>query len=668
MSLWYNIYIIGFLIEGRERIMNEIQVLESKIKEYDNAYFEKGESYISDAEYDSLVAELHRLKANNHIEYQETIGESLSGKFDKIQHIHPMKSLKKTKDVHEIMSFRNNHELVIMPKFDGISCSLTYKNGTLVSMATRGNGKIGEDITDRAPYIEGFPLELMNNEDLCVSGELVVLKNDFDKINLKLKNSNLKEFKLQRSLVAGTVRNDDPILCQRHCVRFFAYNLLSSSCNESKSKIEDLNYLFSNGFSYTTYTDMIYPNFDEKEIIEHIEDVKRISNDMGIPIDGVVFTYNDKSYSKLLGETEHHPNHSIAFKFLDEEHITQFRGVELTPTRTGMVSLVAVFDPVNINGSEITRASLHNIDVFESLELGIGDRINIIKSNDIIPKITDNLDRSNTYQINMICPCCGEKLMIEQPKNARYLYCSNENCSMKLVAKFSHFCSREGMNIEGLSDATLEKFVNMKILNQFSDIFDMDNWNKYKNDIVSIDGFGIKSFHNLMNSIEKSKKVLLSNFINALGIPLVGKKASEEISKKCKGKINNFISLLLEKYDWTKISDFGEKINSSIHDYFDNDSNFNEMMKLSYKLNFITSGVKSNILNNMNFVVTGNFEELSRDEIKEMIEENGGSFKTSVSKKTNYLICGNNAGSKLNKAKDLSIPVITLDEFKKFLK
>ena len=455
---------------------------------------------------------------------------------------------------------------------------------------------------------------------------------------------------------------------QRHCVRFFAYNLLSSSCNESKSKIEDLNYLFSNGFSYTTYTDMIYPNFDEKEIIEHIEDVKRISNDMGIPIDGVVFTYNDKSYSKLLGETEHHPNHSIAFKFLDEEHITQFRGVELTPTRTGMVSLVAVFDPVNINGSEITRASLHNIDVFESLELGIGDRINIIKSNDIIPKITDNLDRSNTYQINMICPCCGEKLMIEQPKNARYLYCSNENCSMKLVAKFSHFCSREGMNIEGLSDATLEKFVNMKILNQFSDIFDMDNWNKYKNDIVSIDGFGIKSFHNLMNSIEKSKKVLLSNFINALGIPLVGKKASEEISKKCKGKINNFISLLLEKYDWTKISDFGEKINSSIHDYFDNDSNFNEMMKLSYKLNFITSGVKSNILNNMNFVVTGNFEELSRDEIKEMIEENGGSFKTSVSKKTNYLICGNNAGSKLNKAKDLSIPVITLDEFKKFLK
>lgn len=603
---------------------------------------------MSDAEYDLLFDELKSLEETTGFimtnSPTQNVGYTAVSKLRKVKHDHPMLSLAKTTNIEEMEKFIDDKQIVTMLKEDGLTCSLCYENGKFVSAETRGNGEIGEDIYHNALTFMNLPQTISHSGRLVIDGEIIILNSDFEEINSTLPEE--EKFKNPRNLASGSVRQLNSEIAAQRKLRFIAWKLVDGYDNNSFAK--RLDYLEELGFEVVP---RLYA-FDNRSITF----LKIIADKYGMPIDGLVVAYDDIKYSESLGATSHHLKSSFAFKFKAETAETILRDIEWNTSRNGVVSPTAIFDPVEIGGSTISRATLHNLSYIKNLELGISDTIEIAKMNEVIPKVINNLTRTNSYKRPLLCKSCGAELAVHNDNGSETLHCPNEECPARMLDKFVHFVSKDGMDIQGLSEATLEKFVSKGWVNKFSDIYRLI---QYKNEIITLDGFGQKSWDRLWQSIQDSRNTTMAKFICALGIPSIGKSTAKNIS--------HYVSIEdgCLKFNMQDDSIFTPIIVKNIKEYFSINSNVMEVSALIYELDFSREIQPTNDkLKNIKFCITGSFS-IPRDKIREKLESCGAKFVNSVSSKTDILFCGNNAGSKLNKAKKLGIKVLNEDELMK---
>lgn len=634
-------------------LIYRIKELIKTINEANYAYYNEANPIIPDKEYDQLYDELVELERLYGVTLSnsptQNVGYEVVSKLNKVEHKTPLLSLDKTKEITELKKFIGNRECVMMLKMDGLTTKLVYDDGELNEGSTRGNGHIGESITHNVKTFKNIPLKI--SDDLTVVGESIITYPDFIEINSKLPEED--KYKNPRNLASGSVRQLDGNVCSKRNVKFIAYGIQD---NRTKTKVEQLKYLESMGFEVVPYIPVNKDNVESS-----IDELRQIAEQKGFAIDGLVITYDDLNYGLSLGFTSKFPKHSIAYKFGDDLHETKFLGIELNTTRTGMVSITGLFEPVEIDGTTVTRASLHNVDIFESLELGVGDTVLVRKANMIIPQIMDNLTRSNTIVLSNECPMCGGELEIRTAKEARFLHCVNDNCAAKQQGKIEHFASRNAMNIVGLSEATVEKFVRCGFLKDVSDIYFLYEW---ENKIKHLGGCGNKSYDKLIQAIEQSKAVYFHSFIYGLGISNVGLGTAKILAKYYDEKSLPYAN----KIDLLRIDDIGDVVANSIVDWFLDDDNHKLYVKLINDVGFTfkKDEVKESSITGKNFVVTGSVNIFkNRKELQKKIEDLGGKVVGSVSKTTNYLINNdvNSTSSKNKKAKDLGVPIITEEQF-----
>ena len=652
--------------------MNKIKRIQELVKELNihrHNYYNLNKPTISDKEYDIIFDELSNLEKEYDFVLSnsptQTVGYEVISKLQKVEHPIPLKSLSKTKSIDEINQWRKNQDILAMLKADGLTNEIVYQNGTLIEGSTRGNSFIGELITHNCKTYRNLPKVIPFKGFLRLAGESIIHKDDFDKINSKLSDED--KYATPRNLVSGSCRQLDSEICSQREVYYYAFGILECDEELSDSKFEQFKWL--NELGITTINHI---KINKGENIEqYVDKLYQIAEETNTPIDGLVFSMDSVEYSKSLGETSHHPHHSVALKRIDLAETTQLKEIEWSVGRTGVITPVAIFDTVLLDNTEVSRASLHNLSIIEELELGIGDSVSIIKANQIIPQIEENFTRSNNIGIPKVCPVCGAITIIEQLNESKVLYCTNPNCSAKLLKKFSHFVSRDAMNIEGLSEQTLEKFINQGWLKTFDDIYNLD---KYKSQIIKLEGFGSRSYTKLITNIEKSKKVKMQNFLYGLGIPNIGKGSSKIIAKYFNDDWFAFEKALCDEFDFSVLQDFGEITNQSLHNWY-NDSNERKMwIKLSYMMEFIKEGkkVESNLksLEGLTFVVTGSVETFkNRKELEELITSLQGKLSGSVSKNTNYLINNDISSTtgKNKKANDLGIEIISETQFNEMI-
>ncbi|WEG18629.1 NAD-dependent DNA ligase LigA [Alkalihalophilus pseudofirmus] len=635
-----------------ERMHKLIKVL----NEANDAYYNSNNLLLSDREYDLMYDELLQLEKESGVTLSNSptqrVGYEVKSKLNKTEHPKPLLSLDKTKDINELKAFIGNQECIISLKIDGLTTKTDYKNGKLTLGSTRGNGLIGEVITHNVKTFKNVPTHI--NNDISVVGESVITFSDFQAINSTLADED--KYKSARNLASGSVRQLDSEICSKRNVKFLAFGLLESA-HEFKTRSEQLEFLQSRGFELAPYLLVNKDNVDDAVAL--LRD-KAIKDD--IPIDGLVCTYNDIKHAEALGYTSKHPKYSLAFKFEDDEYETEFIGVEANTTRTGMISLTGLFKPVDIDGVTVTRASLHNVDLFEGLQLGVGDTITVRRANMVIPQIMSNLTRSNTIDVPETCPSCGHKAEIKVAKEARFLYCSNEQCVSLVGRRLEHYVSRDALNIQGFSEATINKFIEQGFIKTIDDIYSLS---KHEKDIVKLDGFGKRSYNKLIQAIESSKKVKFGSFIYALGIPHVGKSTGKTLAKEY--TLETLPSA--EKRSLMQLDDIGQVVAESIVRWFSVDTNVNLYKKLmEVGLEFVESALVSedSSIAGKTFVVTGSVGVFkNRKELQARIEELGGKVSGSVSAKTDYLICDmdNRTSTKFKKAEKLNIPIITEDIF-----
>lgn len=643
--------------------IKRIKQLTKLLNEYRDTYYNRGESIISDYDYDNLFNELQKLEEETGIILSnsptQTVGYEVKSQLEKIKHSHPMLSLGKTKSVNDLIKFSNGKDCIISLKMDGLTVLNTYENGELIQSETRGDGEEGELITHNAKVFDNLPLQINNTHRFEIEGEAIITKNDFELINSKLSEEN--KYKNPRNLAAGSVRQlDNKIAKERH-VKFIAWKIPFGFTHFT----EGFNFAQSIGFEvvpYVTYNSKI------DDINAKIEELKSIAEEKSYPIDGLVITYDDVGYGKSLGFTGHHPKHSLAFKFYDEEVVTILKDIEWGMGKTGQLTPVANFNDVFLDGTTVNKASLHNVSILKELQLGIGDEITVYKANEIIPQLRDNLTRSNTITIPSTCPICGSPTKIEKENNSEVLTCTNQNCKGKLLKKLCHAVSKKALNIDGLSKATLQKFIDRGWLQCVEDIYYLP---LYKDKISRMEGFGAKSTKNLMENIEKSKDITLDKFISALSIPLIGTTVSKDIAKFCDYDIEKF-KLIMGKspYKFTKIEEFGDKMARSLFDWWSD--NVKEFLELERHFRFkkMENNINVDKLKGQNFVITGKLHHfVNRDALKEKIESLGGKVVGSISSNTSFLINNdiNSTSSKNSKAKKLNIPIISEDDFIKMI-
>ena len=650
--------------------IEEMKELVNKLNKWSYEYYTLGQPSVEDSTYDNYYDKLLQLeKETNTIlsnSPTQKVGNEILSKLKKIKHEYPLLSLGKTKSYKDIIKFRLHQVLVQQDKMDGLTIDLTYDNGLLIAGDTRGNGEEGEDILHNVKTFSNIPLKINYKKKVHIIGEAIIDYDTFNKINEKLPND--KQYKNPRNLVSGTVRQLDSSICKQRNVRFIGY--IVEGNNELLTKQDQLEFIREQGFEVVNYN-FINPEDTEQDIENKLNRAKEYAESQGLPIDGQVITYNDIKYGKSLGVTSHHPKHSLAFKFTEDVEITKLTSVEWQVGRTGVVTPVANFDTVELAGTEVSKASLHNLSILKSLKLGIGDEVSVCKKNEIIPQIIDNITKSNTLEIPTKCPICGEELIIKNDTESEFLYCNNPNCKAKLVQSISHYCSRNAMNIEGLSEKTIEKFIEKGFIKSLIDIYSLSN---YKKEIINMDGFGIRSYNNIINSIEKSKECKLENFIFGLGIPNVGLQTAKGMVKYI--NISNNVKKTLEDIvnttynDWLKMNDCGEVLAKSLINYFSNEKLKEQYYNLADLQNFIQEQPKQNnsniSLEGKVFVVTGDVNIFkNRKELQSKIEDLGGKVTGSVSKKTNYLINNDveSNSSKNKKAKELNIPIISEQDF-----
>ena len=645
-----------------------IKELTKMLNEYRNAYYNESESIISDYEYDKLYDELEKLENETGLSFAnsptKTVGFQVKSELEKIKHSHPMLSLDKTKSVDDLRKFAGDKDCILSLKMDGLTCLLTYENGVLAQAETRGNGDIGELITHNANVFENIPLTIEYKGHFEIEGEAIITYDDFEKINKSLPED--KKYKNPRNLVSGSVRQlDNRIAAQRH-IKFVAWKVPTEVC--SNSFLNRLKYAKELGFEIVPLFTYSGKSSDKENLPEMIESLKIKAHDHGYPIDGLVMTYNNIQYGESLGLTGHHPRHSVAYKFYDEEFETTLNNIEWTMGKSGCLTPTAVFEPVEIDGTIVERASLHNMSIFKDLELSHGDTITVFKANQIIPQVSDNLDRTlnNLCIPPSTCPICGGKTEIVKDNDTGVLMCSNSNCKGKLLGKLSAFASRNKMNIDGLSDETLSKFIARGWLTCFSDIYKLKD---YYIHMINMSGFGRKSIDKLIDSIEKSKSVELNRFIAALSIPGVGDSTAKDISKHCEYDFDTFVLKLIDKYNWSVIDGIGEKTSQQINEWIDDSGNredFRKLLQTIIPVNLNTNNNTDQNLAGKNFVVTGDVTQFkNRKELQKFIESKGGKVTGSVTSKTNWLINNDveSTSSKNKKARELGIPIISEKDF-----
>lgn len=657
--------------------IKRIKELVSIMNQYRNAYYNKNISEISDYEYDRLYDELKSLEESTGIVFTHSptqiVGCEVKSKLEKVIHSHPMLSLDKTKSTNDLKSFASDKNCILSLKLDGLTIMLTYENGQLVQAETRGNGELGEIVTHNAKVFDNIPLHINYKGHLEIEGEAIITYDNFEKINSSIENPDDK-YKNPRNLVSGSVRQLDSSIATKRHIKFIAWKVptIIEGFDANDSFLYRLLYVRNLGFDIVPLLTYVNGTYDEEHIEEMIEALKNIADELGYPIDGLVMTYNDIHYGESLGMTGHHPKHSIAFKFYDEEVETTLKDIEFTMGKTGVLTPTAIFDPVEISGSTIEKASIHNLSVMEEL-LGktphIGQKIIVYKANDVIPQVLESDKGYSGIKDLMIdipttCPVCGGKTEIKQDNDSRVLICTNPNCKGKLLGKLTHFVSKNAMNIDGLSEATLEKFIELGWINDFIDIY---NLKEHKSEIMKLEGFGKKSVEKLLNAIEKSRNATLDRFIYSLCIPLIGKSASKTISKYFNGKFNSFFEIIMEEpfFDWTKLEDFGSAMEVSLCDYFDKwCEKINELANImTFDAPQIIS-VIDNPFNNKTICVTGKLNNFTRDSINEKIASLGAKVASSVTKKTDYLLTNEASNSsKYKKAMELNIKVISEEEF-----
>lgn len=638
--------------------IKQIKELTTELLHHCHLYYDLDAPTISDVEYDRKYNELEQLENETNFwlansPTRKVQGSVLDG-FTKVEHTKPMLSAAKTKDVSEIEKFLGDNAFYCSYKLDGLTLVTRYKNGKFVQAVTRGTGIIGEDVTEQAKMISNLPMTIPYDGDLELRGECVVSWDNFNKINESLEN----KYSHPRNLAAGSLRNLDTNITKERNLSYIVFECVTNLKDVDGlmgSKWIELKWLSAIGFDVVE-TCTGYVN-------KCCETMK--PEDYVFPTDGLIFEFDDKHYSQSLASTAHHEGCRMALKWADAMYETTLLDVEWNPTRTGLIAPTAVFEPVDLDGAITTRATLHNLSIIKQLELGIGDVITVYRSNMVIPKIDDNLTRSNTLEIPKHCPCCGSETVIKDTDNSQVLMCINPDCAAKKIAQFTHFVSRKCMNIDGLSEATLEKLISLGYINSFRDIYRLSN---HYDQLIKLDGLGPKSVQKLLLAIEKSRTVKLENFIAALGINGIGSSAAKTIVEHFDGAKDRWdliLNAVFCEYDFTQLDDFGEVMANNFTTYIS--EHFDEINKLACEMNFIMpekKNVVSNPFNGKSICVTGKLNHFTRDSINEKIVSLGAKAVSSVSKKTDYLITNEASGSsKYKKAIELNIPILTEAEF-----
>ena len=648
--------------EEKQKAIQRMKELSGILKEASRAYYAEDREIMSNLEYDALYDELVKLEEKTQMvlagSATTTVGYEAVDELPKEAHESPMLSLDKTKDREVLRGFIGGHKTLLSWKMDGLTVVFTYNQGSLQKAVTRGNGVVGEVITNNARVFDNVPLKIPYQGELTLRGEAIITYSEFEKINSEIEDVDAR-YKNPRNLCSGSVRQlNNEITAKRH-VRFYAFSLVKAEgVDFANSRQQQMEWLKDQGFEVVEYRVVTGDTLDEAmeyfaTQIEH--------NDF--PSDGLVALYDDIAYGDSLGRTAKFPRNAFAFKWADEMAETTLEEIEWSPSRTGLINPVAIFTPVELEGSTVSRASVHNISIMRKLELGIGDRIKVYKANMIIPQIGENLTKSGVKDIPEICPACGGKTAIEKVNDVESLYCRNPECPAKAIKGFTLFVSRDAMNIDGLSEATLEKFIARGFIRDFGDIFEID---RYKDEIIQMEGFGEKSYENLIESLKRAKKTELPRVLYALGIPSIGVANAKMICKELGYDMEKIRHVSEEEL--AAIDGIGPVIAKSFVDYFKKEG---RQEKLDHLLSHLELGEapkqeEEQIFHGMNFVITGSVEHFAnRKEVKEEIEKRGGKVTGSVTSKTNYLINNDtqSSSSKNKKAKELGIPIISEETF-----
>lgn len=626
------------------------------------AYYQESREIMSNYEYDELYDELLGLERELGITLAGSptvnVGYEVLSELPKERHEQPMLSLDKTKEVEELKKFAGDQKVLMSWKLDGLTIVLTYRDGELYKAVTRGNGEVGEVITNNARVFKNIPLRIAYQGELILRGEAVIGYRDFERINARIEDVDAR-YKNPRNLCSGSVRQLNNEITAERNVRFYAFSLVQAEdVDFHNSRACQMEWLLGQGFEVVEYH-MVTADTVEQEVIKFSEKIAH--NDF--PSDGLVLIYDDVAYGQSLGRTSKFPRDSYAFKWADEIRETKLTEIEWSPSRTGLINPVAIFEPVELEGTTVSRASVHNISVMEELELGVGDTIEVYKANMIIPQIAKNLTRSGVKDIPKYCPVCQGATEIRQIANAKALYCTNPECQAKHVKSFALFVSRDALNIEGLSEATLEKFIALKYIREYADIFHLD---RYQEEIQSLEGFGEKSYQNLIDSVERARTTTLPRVIYALGIANIGLANAKVICKEFNYDVEAM--LRASKEELNAIPGVGEVIAKAFVDYFSSKLHVRQFRELLKELviPMEEAKVSKQIFAGVNFVITGSVEHFAnRGEVKELIESLGGKVTGSVTSKTNYLINNDvtSTSSKNKKANDLGIPIISEDTF-----
>jgi DNA ligase (NAD+) len=659
--------------------MNEIERnlmkgMVSILNEAANAYYNTGNPIMSDEQYDMRLEDLRQMEEETGFSFSNSpthnVGAKVLTELNEVTHTSSMLSLDKCHNVNELLKFIDNKETVASIKLDGLTCRLTYENGLLARAETRGNGIVGSDITEHVKQFLNVPMKINKDDTYILDGEAIILDEDFAEINQN------GEYKNSRNLASGTLSVLDTSLVVKRRMRFYGWNVVEGGSNSLKNNLTEAKLL---GFDIVPYwfnaNTSIALNPDNLQ--DNIDYIFEYARDNGFPCDGVVFKFNDIEYGKSLGQTSHHFRDGIAYKAKDEVYRTKLLDIEWGCGKSGLLTPVAIFEPVDIDGSTITRSTVHNLSILSKLDLHIGDTIEIYKANAVIPAIKRNVSSDERMALGVepdyitfpaTCPVCGGETKSVKENSSMVLVCTNDNCKGKLLGKLTHFVSKNAMNVDGLSEQTLEKFIELGWLTCFENIY---NLKYHASEIMQFEGFGEKSVKKLLNSIEMSKNTTLDRFIYALSIPLIGRSASKTISKYFNGDFDRFFKeCCMNEFDFTILDDFGEAMNDSINDYIE--KNVVMIGNLAKEINFEKTQIASNShsLAGKVFVITGSLSHFAnRDEAKEKIEAAGGKVSGSVSTKTSYLVNNDTTSTsgKNKKAKELNIPIISEEELIKML-
>ena len=648
-------------MDKKKRIKELVEILNKAAK----SYYVDAVEIMPNIEYDKLYDELLELEKETNVVLSnsptQNVGYEIAGELPKKAHESPMLSLDKTKSVEDLREWLGDNKALLSWKMDGLTIVLTYRDGELAEAVTRGNGTIGEVITNNAKNFQNIPLKIEFKGELILRGEAIIKYSDFKRINDAIEDATAK-YKNPRNLCSGSVRQLNPAITKSRMVYCNIFNVVKADgVDFENSKAKQFEWAKNEGFDVVEYKFT-----DSKSIADDIAEFESKIESNDIPSDGLVLLLDDIALGERLGSTSKFPRNAMAFKWSDERQVTRLKYIEWSPSRTGLINPVAVFEPVELEGTTVSRASLHNVSIFEDLMLGVGDEISVYKANMIIPQVYENLTKSNTEKVPDTCPACGSHATIKQDNESKVLLCTNPDCQIKHIKQYALMASRDALNIDGLSESTLEKFLSKGFIKNDSDIFKLD---RYKDEIVNMEGFGKRSYEKLMAALEEAKHTNVARFLYSLGINGIGSANAKMIAKYFDNDIDKIITA--GKDELLEIEGIGEVLANSIVEFFKDSKNIENVKSLREILIFeAEESAGSDSFDGKVFVITGSLEHFTnRNELKELIEKNGGKVSGSVSSKTNFLINNDTASnsSKNKKAKELGVEIISEEDFLKLL-